>query len=403
MVQHELRKRKKQSKGSSKKQVEENKTNEIAQAHQAEAKEPTMWDTFVSHPLVRILPIVLIPYCLYQSFFFLRLQHPEYLNGIVNLRPAVGLTEERQVLIVGSMSSGTVQVTADLYDNFKVEVAHEASDASWYFVRDGTVSWFHGIRFLPRPDQQNIARMCLNYTGNMGFHPSMYRSTSQCNPRNKWDRCWAQECFKLLDQEWGCGLVEGDFEQTCETPFRKTLHQLRHPLRTVESLVTKFCVGGVEGDLHPSFLKFMPHLFPSLTPLEDTCIEAAVKYVLEYTRSMLEARNKGHIAAMYKIEEATPCGIAELAGLASPDAIYAPNYEKINNICSQPFHPARETIKSTKHQVNQGQVTLEWSDLRGGMHGSKRTDDDLAEALKALTVELGYNPDKQETTEGEFH
>ena len=77
--------------------------------------------------------------------------------GIVQPRPAVHLTDPRQVLIVGTISSGTSQVANDLKNKLGLEIGHENAVASWSFVRDGTVSWFHGIRYIPRPGIDNNA------------------------------------------------------------------------------------------------------------------------------------------------------------------------------------------------------------------------------------------------------
>jgi hypothetical protein len=394
----QLRKRKTKSNAISKeKKAEEGKTNDAVEVTR-EPGEETLWETFVSHPLIKVLPFFLIPYCLFHAYFFVVLQYPELFGGLV--RPAVGLTGERQLLIVGTISSGTVQVTSSLYRQFQLEVVHEAADTRWYFARDGTVSSFHGIRFLPRQAPQVMATLCLNYTEKMGFHPTMYRSNSGCSSFSKWDNCWARECLLLLDQEWGCGLADQPY---CETPYRKTLHQVRHPLRTVESLVSEFCVGGINGELNPSFFTFMSPMIQSLSE-EDSCIEAVVKYVLEYTTAMIDARKKGFIAGMYQIETASPCDIVQLAGLTNPqDVVYEPNYEKISNICSLPFHDAKSPVELTSSDVGPGQISLEWNDLQGGMHRSNRTDDMLADALKALTIELGYdlNPPK-DSTESEF-
>ncbi|KAI2510075.1 hypothetical protein MHU86_4369 [Fragilaria crotonensis] len=392
----ELRNRKKKKRSSSTTNESQGETpvaDPVVEPND-ESEEESLWQTFTSHPLIKVMPIVLVPYLLFHAYFFIRLQHPEYL-GVGWLRPAVGLTEERQFLIVGTMSSGIDHVAKELVQNFQgLEVIPEASDAWWYFARDGTVSWFHGIRFLRPPKTlEPVANFCFNFTGHMGFHPTNYRSNSGCSSRSKWDRCWAKECILLVDREWGCAVGSNDelFGKSCETPFRKTLHQVRHPLRTVESLVTKFCVGGIDGQLDPDFLKFMLPLFTSLSE-QDSCIEAAVKYVLEYTLAMLDARKKGLIAGMYQIETATPCDIVEMAGLTTPnDVVYAPNLEKVATICSQPFHKAKSPMEpKVNEKKKKARVSLEWKDLRGGVHRSNRTDDDLGDALKALTLQLGY-------------
>lgn len=54
---------------------------------------------------------------------------------------------EKQMLVVGTVGSGTAQMSKDLMA-LGVEVGHEASDSERDFCRDGTISWAHGIRFL---------------------------------------------------------------------------------------------------------------------------------------------------------------------------------------------------------------------------------------------------------------
>lgn len=378
--------------------------------------EETLSDTFFSHPLIVVLPYVLLPYLVYRSLYFFRLQHP-----LPGFRPAVAVSDERQLLVVGTMSVGTVQVATDLYKTLNIEVDHEAADASWYFVRDGTVSWFHGTRFASeKPQPQALAKFCTNMTLNMGFHPNMYRSTSPCeSTRSTWNSCWASECFKLLAREWSCASPPGsgdenEFEEwqksssSCETPFRRTLHQVRHPLQTVESLVTKFCVGGVDGTVHEEFQNFMPVVVPSLEET-DSCIEAAVKYVVSYTRSLMKARvEDGQIYGMYQVERTTPCEIARMAGfLEESTAVYGPHVSRLQSVCADPSSPANKRFLSEAHTINRGQLTLTWEDLLGGRHGSILPDGDTTwqKALHQLTLDLGYDPDKRpdaENDENEF-
>jgi hypothetical protein len=381
----ELRNRKKQGKKSAKKE-EAKKTRDAPPVEDDE----TIWSILRSHPLMKILPLLLVPYIIYRVYFFLRLQHPEYLGGL--LRSGVGLTQERQLLVVGSLASGTAQSTASLVDTFGLEVAHETSDTVWNFARDGTVSWFHGVRFMPRPPDKEIFSFCINHKArSKAFHPINYRSTSDCNVREEWSKCWARECIKLLDAEWACGLSEDN--SACETPFRATLYQVRHPLRTVESLLTNhMCVDGkLDGGVHPSFLALIKLMVPSLDETNDTCIEVAVKYVLAYNQAMLHAREQGFIAGMYQIEKVTPCKLAALAGLLAPSVVYEPNSQKVNSICSQPFSTGKDVILTPENQIDTDPVvTLTWGDLQGGMHGSNRTDNELELALKQLTIQLGY-------------
>ena len=363
--------------------------------------EPTLWETFKSHPLVLVFPIIVIPYFLYLSYYFLVLQNPGLVTQTlgVSLRPAVAATEERQFLIVGTISSGTVQVASDLNSQLNLEVGHEVTDTKWHFVRDGTVSWFHGIRFLPEPQTNTkikaILAMCQNFTGSMGFHPRMYKE-SGCSKRQRWGPCWRKACFEIINSEWGCGLTNSQ-SHTCETPFRRTLHQVRHPLRTIESLVSKFCVGGVEGTVHTSFFSVLSFMFPERDWSNDTCIEAAATYVILYNRGMLNAYKKGVIWKTYKAEETSPCQIAKMAGILDIESsVYPANMAKVGERCSDPFHLANEAMRSTKHKINDDFLRLDWSDIMGGQHGSvhSSTDNKLAQNLLLLVEELGYNPNQ---------
>lgn len=364
-----------------------------------EEGEETLLQTFISHPLIIVLPIVLLPYCLYRFFYYTRLQHPEILTSTLGLpiRPGVKLTEERQLLIVGTMSSGTVQVTADLYEQFELEIGHEVSDTYWYFVRDGTVSWFHGIRFIPPPDEeatkvQSLIKLCKEHTSSMGFHPRMYKASDKCSDRAQWNACWTRECIEILNIEWGCGLLE----DACETPFRTTLHQVRNPYHTVESLVTKFCPA-LNETVHYSFQTYMSALFPSYDWSTFSCIEAVTTYVGEYNNAMLEARDKQFISASYRIEETSPCDIADLAGfLDESTAVYTPHVRHLRPKCQSDLDEARQPMTSTKHKVNKGLVKLEWADFHGGNHGSRMPhgNRDIEMKLRALMKQLGYDPEQ---------
>jgi hypothetical protein len=154
------------------------------------------------------------------------------------------------------------------------------------------------------------------------------------------------------------------------------------------------CIDGkLDGGVHPSFLALLKPMVPSLDETNDTCIEVAVKYVLAYNQAMLHAREQGFIAGMYQIEKATPCKLAELAGLLTSKAsvVYEPNYETIASICNQPFSTGKDVLLTPENQIDTDPVvTLTWNDLKGGMYGSKRTDNELELALKQLTVQLGY-------------
>lgn len=268
----------------------------------------------------------------------------------MTLRPPVAISDPRPLLVVGSMSSGTSQVAHQLAA-MGLEIGHELSDTLWYPVRDGTVSWFHGIRYLPRTVavlQYSIPTICESFLPSMGFHPAMFRA-SPCgsfgtvSAASTWSSCWRRECHQLLYKEWGCALPthpnirnqqergeEEEFDknlhpllsQPCLTPFHRVLHQVRHPLRTIESLVAKFCINGTEGQVQPSFQRVTYALFFPGTNMSDvtpwSCIETAARYMVQYNRAMMDAMEQlQSIDGRYRIETTTPCQVAEMAGLVS--------------------------------------------------------------------------------------
>mmetsp|Transcript_52041 Transcript_52041/g.156174 ORF Transcript_52041/g.156174 Transcript_52041/m.156174 type:complete len:359 (-) Transcript_52041:698-1774(-) len=245
----EVRRRKKKESRINAKEMNKTKT-QSGESSRVEGgtstEEGTLWGTFTGHPLIRIAPFVLVPYAFYLLFYKLTLQRPDLLSsatlGFLDLRPAVGIDDERQLLVVGTISSGTAQVASDLREKLGLEIGHEVSCTYWNFVRDGTISWFHGIRFLERPAKEDMSKSLELICGggfkkNMGFHPAGYRvPMGKCSYHKKWDGCWKRECYATLLKEWGCAK-----EGNCEINFRRILHQIRNPLRTIESLVGESC------------------------------------------------------------------------------------------------------------------------------------------------------------------
>lgn len=78
----------------------------------------TPWMIIRSHPLFWAFILLGIPYGVYLAFRWVVLQHP-FLPG---MRPAVTLSDTRQVLILGSMSSGTSSIANDLIGQQLLEV-----------------------------------------------------------------------------------------------------------------------------------------------------------------------------------------------------------------------------------------------------------------------------------------
>eukprot|EP01082_Thalassiosira_pseudonana_P007919 g6705.t1 g6705 contig23:1061029-1062153(-) len=325
-------------------------------AKKKDVNEMTTWEIFTTHPLIYVGKFIIIPYILYLSYYFILLQHPEYLP--LNLRPSIigSSASPRQLLVVASPGSGTVQMASELRNSLHLEVGHESTDAAWHFVRDGTVSWFHGIRFLTQPNTQegllkSFTSICNTGSANLGFHPAMYGpSKHKCSYRSKWDDCWQKECYRILIEEWGCGVKD-----SCEIKFANNIHQVRNPMRTLESLVVKFCVGGLEGSIADKFLTYASALFPQHDFVQDSCIEAAGYFLVMYQEAMIDARARGEISSFYRIEESSACDVAELAGLTSSDTtVYQPNYSKIKRMCDEgnALSPARKVVKQQMNKVN---------------------------------------------------
>ena len=381
--------------------------------------EQTLWQTFTSHwslPFYGITIAVMAPYFIYTYYLYLRLERPDlvaqYTAGLVRWRPAVTLTTARPVLIVGTISGATTQVAHDLQYLMDLELCHENSETTRHFCRDGTVSWFHGLRFLNRTTDtvqhyQSLAQLCTNFTPSMGFHPRMFRDTSNCSIRTKqWGKCWARECLDLVHHEWGCAWNNKDNNNNnedaqemdtttldninpgkpCQTPFGVALHQARHPLRTVESLVSKFCPKKNQ-PMDAGFVQMVQALFPRHDFESYSCLQAASHYVLEYHTAMRHAVQAGLIQQTYLVEETTPCQVASMAGLDgfggnNPSVVWQGSKEAVTRACEDPKGQGHEPMTSTEYKVNYGKVALTQDNFS--------TDSALWNKLVNLAVDLGY-------------
>lgn len=318
-----------------------------------------VWDAMATWKRYAWITLVLAgPYVGWVFYLWLRLQ-----SGLE--RAPVGVDTPRPVLIVGTQSSGTTQMSHQLA-KIGLEVGHETSDTTWDFARDGTISWLHGMRFMPgRAPPATIRGMCVNFRPNFGFHPSMFGPpTLGCSYRKKWDHCWSTECAGIVMREWGCA-VRG----TCETPFDTSLLQLRHPLRTMESLAVKFCkpgeLPGTFRDPHRHFLETAAALWPEVSDWNTTgCIDAVGWYTALYTRDMLDAKDAGLIADAYKVEETPPCAVAKSAGLLLSNERAAKRCETYwERVAAKKANGKSAPTAKGKNMRNKGRVRLEASDV----------------------------------------
>lgn len=321
--------------------------------------------------LAAITLVVGLPYALYCAYVYVHLE-----SGW--LRPAVGVRDARQLLIVGSQSAGTTQMAAAL-SKLGLEVAHEASDTTSQFARDGSVSWFHGIRFFEgEAPARSLDLLCARSYRNMGFHPAAFRR-ARCSIRVEWDACWARECRAVVRESWGCA-SRGD----CETPFAKALLQNRHPLRTMESLIVKFCRSET-APASPALVLFARALWPAAAEWDDdACVPVVAAYVTRYYESMLEAVAAGRIDGMYRLEAVDTCAVAALGGFGA--ALYAPAREAFERACAGPGATGADLGgDNVRNKRNRGLVRLALANLSA-------IDASLARRVVALGRRMGYDP-----------
>lgn len=328
-----------------------------------------VWD------LLLITSVIGGPYALYSGYLWLHLE-----SGW--LRPAVGEGDMRQLLVVGTQSSGTVQMTASL-KALGLEFEHEHSDTQSSFSRDGTVSWLHGLRYFPgRAPEDSVTVICARSWRNLGFHPAMFRRAPNCSYRVQWGDCWKRECAHVVRATWGCARTEAG----CVTPYARALLQARHPLRTIESLTVKFC--RVEaGGANPMFSAFVRALFPTeMVPIKP-CVGAVAWYWTLYSEHMADALEAGALGGAYHVEATGACEVARLGGFAN--ASYPPSRDAFARACGEPAADGsgRAAVsldtEARRNRRNTGLVSVTLEDLRHINAG-------LADRLRTVAHRLGY-------------
>ncbi len=267
-----------------------------------------------------ILAVVIVgPYFAFLAWRWLRLQ-----SGLE--RRVVTMDDPRQVLIVGTQSSGTV-ATSQALNELGIEICHECTDALNHYARDGTLGWAQAIRFLPRVDWadekqlKKFAEMCRSPRFNL-IHSTQFEPSFNCSYRVSWDRCWQTACLEVFKRQLGCA----HSPEGCSRPpaFRKTLLQVRHPVHTIASLIVKYCTDAKEGTLpHPDKLAVLDGFLPRIDwrSMEGGCIQVFTHYWCEYNENVLEAVGPENF---YRVEDTQPCEIATMAGFFSADNQFFP-------------------------------------------------------------------------------
>jgi hypothetical protein len=384
--QGNLKQRRSNPKKKSKEQKKEAKSKTtVSSAAPSPPQEQTLWETFTSHPLIVVAPYILIPYVLYITFYFLALKHPELVRyatfGLLAPRPSVAQSDERQVLILGSMGSGTQEVATSLVQIMGLEVGHELTNAEENFCRDGTVSNLLAWRYYVANDPARLGPvirvLCIDHGKGSGhaFHPSKYLNSSCPSSYRGWTQCHTNDCLTFVKTELSCGL-----QDSCMPNFRHVLHQVKHPLVALRDLKSKVCPGKAE-TVHPSFRQMAGVFFDDSL----TCLEGLARYIIELNRALLQARDQGHIDAMFHYEDATLCGVVKLAGFDDDaTAVYAPNVGKVASKCRGESQKLFDVVKADKNTLPE---ELSWDDLL------QATSKSLVEDLKKLCKELGYPVD----------
>mmetsp|Transcript_13638 Transcript_13638/g.17775 ORF Transcript_13638/g.17775 Transcript_13638/m.17775 type:complete len:340 (-) Transcript_13638:6-1025(-) len=232
-------------------------------------------------------------------------------------RPTLDINQSRAILVVGTMSSGTTGLTHRLRA-IGLEVGHEESDARRQPCRDGSVSWIHGLRYIPshedKVDIRERAKRICEVQRPMIFSPNQfYVPFGKCyTPDPLWTPCWKRICEETFIENIGCS-VKAD--QACPTPFQKTFILSRYPLNIISSLSTKWCTPGLENSFDPwvkqsrgkaswfaqftnrmeryHFHDFLQELFPAevyphIWENGNSCTERLAWYVVEYYGAMLQ-------------------------------------------------------------------------------------------------------------------
>ena len=419
--QNSIRRRKKtnkKKKGTEKK--EEDVVKSPKKASRKDNEDETLLQAFLGHPLIRFGPLVLFAYLMYHGQYYIRLRHPEILAqgtlGLINLRPAVTPQDERQVLILGAEMADTQYVATGMADALNLEITSEAFDAQNYFCRDGTASWFNIMRFLQPlnvaaridgefSDADKLAQvdtfkeMCVDRSNTFVqvFHPKFYAPSQNCSVGGKWSNCWAKECVEQITSMWGCAWKD---EEPCPLQFSRVLHQVRHPIRTIEMLNATLCE---DEQLKSPFMKLVKGWFTGRDWDNLSCLETMAWYEIDFHNTLIRAREAGLVDGVFQVETTSPCEVAAQAGFLNEySAVYGPNVPKTSKKCDGSKPEAKQQSKDTFAKVKEENAPnvaaferLSYKDFEGGRHGSQREDGDmtLVEDLKKLVSDLGYDGD----------
>ena len=324
--------------------------------------------------------------------------------GWVGGRASMALGEVRQLLLLGTMGAGTTSTAVHL-SMLGLEIAHESSDTLIERARDGTSSWAHAIRFLrvapPRRDAV-VTRLCARARHGAWHHimfdGGRFGGGFECATRTNppWDACWEAECMRVVGRELGCALAD---PANCASPFGRTLLQVRHPLRTLESNVVSFCRGRDTLDAARESIQLDTYdvLIPAPPRREGTnhseCSRQFGWWWVHYIRLL-----RPHAHAIFRVEDTSPCAILALGGvLPHPPPAPLPESAVPRHIARRAQQhcaaapPSNASSRTAHHGVfnhrngarGQRPFRLTYASLRA-------VDPALYRAMRTLAAELGY-------------
>ena len=464
----------------------------------------TLKNVFFKHPLIRVIPYILLPYTIYHTMYYISLQQPNIINtislGIFKLRERVDpIHDTKQVLILGCEINENKHITAGLAHRstlLNLEIGLETSNTLNYFCRDGTVSLFSIMKYIKPFDtmipklikengndndsKEELTRqlqeiqynawkeLCIDRTESLVglFHPKHHYPT-KCDSEggvlnwlglstgDTWSNCYARECLNLINDMWGCAWKENDNKDSdhdnsgaCQPHYTKVLHQVRHPLHTINKLSNTFCSNDSDNDsdnnsqakmdkLRNSFISLITSWFPFEEKSKDddngqlqlqlrdysklSCLDIMAIYVIEFHTTLLDAYKHGLIdGGTFQIETTSPCEVVHLGGFLNPVTnLYEPNINKLSKQCLQDYEygnsssdgssssssPKEKELSKSRPQSKERFTTIK--EISEGGKKKDGEDDDknsstritlndfqhdiiLQKRLENLIIELGY-------------
>ena len=324
-------------------------------------------------------------------------------------RPALELSDARALLIVGTMASGTVQKTREL-QALGLEVEHEVSDSGSIRCRDGTVSWAHAMRFFSPPSRARVIdSLCQGPRFNT-WSSAMFDGSPQCvrAKDHYWDDCWQAECKRVASSELGCALEDAESGRSCVTPFAATLLQVRHPLRTVATLVRVFCGGedtaaaAANSTQLDTFELFLPT--PAASPpgtaaggaaptdgeRRGECTRRFGWMWVSYIRAV-----RPHATAWFRVEDTNACDVLTAAGVldANGAAAASPVPPKVAQQAARGCAELRRSQAARSPDAHHGRINsrnVGAQKVVVTVADVQAIDPQLAEEMRTLARELGY-------------